>query len=68
MVRTCHEERPAVCRKKDDGNGVRDRNGKRKRGRPKKIFLDVVKKDMRELGARKKNIRNRRLWRNMIRC
>ena len=42
--------------------------GKRKRGRPKRRFLDVVKEDMRELGARKKNIENRRLWRNMIRC
>ena len=32
VVWTCHEERPRVCRKKDDGNGV---PGKRKRGRPK---------------------------------
>ena len=42
--------------------------GKRKRGKPKRRFLDVVKEDMKELSARKKDIEKRRLWRNMIRC
>ena len=32
---TCHEERPRVCRKKDDGNGV---IGKEKRKTKEKIF------------------------------
>ena len=29
MVWTCHEERPRVCRKKDDGNGVAEKEEKR---------------------------------------
>ena len=29
MVWTCHEERPRVCRKKDDGNGVTRKEEKR---------------------------------------
>ena len=42
--------------------------GKRKRGRPKRRFLDVVKEDMREVGAKEKDIEDRTLWRKMIRC
>ena len=42
--------------------------GKRKRGWPKRRFLDVVKEDMGKAGAREKEIENRTLWRNMIRC
>ena len=42
--------------------------GKRKRGRPKRRFLDVIKEDMGKVGAREKDIENRTLWRNMIRC
>ena len=49
MVRTCHEERPGVC-KKSDGNGV---TGKRKRARRKRRFLAVVKV---EVGAREKTL------------
>ena len=41
---------------------------KRKRGRPKRRFLDVVKKDMGEIGSREKDIGNKALWRNIIRC
>ena len=29
VVWTCHEERPRVCRKKDDGNGVTGKEEKR---------------------------------------
>ena len=29
MVWTCHEERPRVCKKKDDGNGVTGKEEKR---------------------------------------
>ena len=42
--------------------------GKRKRGRPKRRFLDVMKEDMGKVGAREKDIENRTLWRNIIRC
>ena len=41
---------------------------KRKRGKPKRRFLDVVKEDIRKLGARNKDIGNRTLWRNIICC
>ena len=36
VVWTCHEERPRVCRKKDDGNGVTRKEEKRET--KKKIF------------------------------
>ena len=42
--------------------------GKRKRGRQKRRFLDVVKKDMGKVGARETEIENRTLWKNIIRC
>ena len=42
--------------------------GNRKRGRPKKRFLDVVKEDMREVGARETDVKNRTVWRKMIGC
>ena len=42
--------------------------GKRKRGRPKRRFLDVVKKDMGEVCARETDVENRMVWRNMIHC
>ena len=42
--------------------------GKRKRGRPKRRFLDVVKEDMEEVGAKETDIEYRKMWRMMIRC
>ena len=42
--------------------------GKRARGRSKRRFLDVVKKDMGKVSAREKDIENRMLWRNIICC
>ena len=42
--------------------------GKRKRGRPKKIFLVVVKEDMGEVGAKEKDVKDSKMWRMMIRC
>ena len=42
--------------------------GKRKRGRPKRRFLDVVKEDMEEVGAKETDVENRTVWRMMIRC
>ena len=40
---------------------------KRKRGRPKRRFLDVVKEDMEEVGAKETDIEDRKMWRMMIR-
>ena len=42
--------------------------GKRKRGRPKRRFLDVVKEDMGEVRAKETDVENRMVWRKMIRC
>ena len=42
--------------------------GKRRRGRPKRKFLDVVKEDMKEVGVKEKDIEDRKMWRMMIRC
>ena len=42
--------------------------GKKKRGRPKRRFLDVVKEDMGEVGAKETDVENRTVWRMMVRC
>ena len=42
--------------------------GKRKRGRPKRKFLDVVKEDMGEVGAKETDVEDRKVWRMMICC
>ena len=42
--------------------------GKKKRGRPKRRFLDVVKEDMGKVSARETDVENRMVWRKMIRC
>ena len=42
--------------------------GKRKRGRPKRRILDVMKEDMGKVGAREIDVENRAVWRNLIRC
>ena len=42
--------------------------GKRKRRRPKRRFLDVVKEDMGQVGAKETGIENRTVWRKMICC
>ena len=42
--------------------------GKRKRGRPKRRFLDVAKEDMEEVGAKETDIGDRKMWRMMIHC
>ena len=43
-------------------------SGKRRRGRPKRRFLDVVKEDMEEVGAKETEIEDRKIWRMMICC
>ena len=42
--------------------------GKRRRGRPKRKFLDVIKEDMKEVGAKETDVEERKVWRMMIRC
>ena len=42
--------------------------GKRKRGRPKRRFLDVVKEDIEKVGVKETDIEDRKMWRMMIRC
>ena len=42
--------------------------GKRRRGRPKRRFLDVVKEDIKEVGVKEMDIEDRKIWRMMIRC
>ena len=42
--------------------------GKRKRGRPKRRFLDAVKEDMEEVDAKEMDIEDRKMWRMMICC
>ena len=42
--------------------------GKRKRGRPKRRFLDVVKEGMGDVGAKEMDVGDRMVWRKMICC
>ena len=42
--------------------------GKRRRGRPKRRFLNVVKEDIGEVGAKEADVEERKVWRMMIRC
>ena len=42
--------------------------GKRRRGRPKRRFLDVIKEDMGEVGVKETNVEDSKIWRMMIRC
>ena len=41
---------------------------KRKRGRPKRRFMDVVKEDMAEVEVTEEDTVDRRNWRKKIRC
>ena len=42
--------------------------GKRKRGRPKRRFMDVVKEDMAEVEVTEKDTVDRNNWRRKISC
>ena len=42
--------------------------GNRKRGRPKRRFMDVVKEDMAEVEVTEEDTVDRRNWRKKIRC
>ena len=45
-----------------------DLPGKRKRGRPKRRFMDVVKEDMAEVEVTEEDTVDRNNWRLKIRC
>ena len=60
-------------RRKDDGYIGRrmlrmELPGTRKRGRPKRRFMDVVKEDMAEVEVTEEDTVDRRNWRKKIRC
>ncbi|XP_051788831.1 uncharacterized protein LOC127529414 [Erpetoichthys calabaricus] len=42
--------------------------GKRKRGRPKQRFMDVVREDMQVMGVTEQDAEDRKIWKKMIRC
>ena len=45
-----------------------DLPGRRKRGRPKRRYMDVMKEDMIEIGVTEEDAEDRVRWRRMIRC
>ena len=42
--------------------------GKRKRGRPKRRFLNLAKEDVGKVGAKETDVEDRTVWRQIIRC
>ena len=42
--------------------------GRRKRGRPKRRYMDVVGEDMRVVGVTEDDTGDRAVWRRLIRC
>ena len=42
--------------------------GRRRRGRPKRRFMDVVKEDMQVVGVRVEDTKNMLKWKTVIRC
>ena len=64
MVWTCHEEKPGVCRKKGNGNGV---TGKEEKRKALEKISRCSEEGYGEACAREKEIENKKLWRNIIR-
>lgn len=42
--------------------------GRRERGRPKRIFSDVVKEDMQKVVVTEEDARDRMRWKHMVCC
>ncbi|KAI5085502.1 hypothetical protein C0J45_2268, partial [Silurus meridionalis] len=42
--------------------------GRRKRGSPRRRFMDVVREDMQVVGVKEADVEDRVVWRRMIRC
>ncbi|KAI5606473.1 hypothetical protein C0J50_1972, partial [Silurus asotus] len=41
---------------------------RRKRGRPRRRFVDVVREDMQVVGLKEADVKDRGVWRRMTRC
>ena len=63
MVRTCDAKRGTLRRKEGDGNESRE--GRRKRGRHKRRWMDKVKNDIKENGLSADDVYDRETWRRM---
>ena len=61
-----------VQRREEDNIGRRmlmmEPPGRRRRGRPKRRYMDVIREDMRVAGVREEDAEDRPRWRRMIRC
>ena len=65
VVWTCPEERPKVCRKKDDGNGV---TGKEEKRETKEKVFRYCERRYGEVGAKEINVEDGMVWRKIICC
>ena len=65
MVWACDEKRGALRRKQGNGNVSRILQGRRKKGRPKKRWLNKVKDDVKEKGLSADEVYDRATWRRM---
>ena len=65
MVWTCEKERSGVCRGRTLEMEVL---GRRKRGRLRKRWLDVVQEDMESVSVVEEDVVNRGVWRKKICC
>ena len=62
VVWACDQKRGTLCRKECDCNEC---TGRRKRGRPKRRWLDKVKDDIKEKGLSADDVYDRATWRRM---
>ena len=62
MVWACYAKRGTLRRKEGDGN---ESTGGRKRGRPKRRWLDKVKDDTKEKGLSADDVYDHATWRRM---
>ena len=42
--------------------------GRRRRGRPKRRYMDAIREDLRVAGVREEDVMDRQRWRQVIRC
>ena len=52
----------------DIGRRMLELPGRRRRGRPKRRFMDAVKEDMQVVGVRVEDTEDRVKWKTVIRC
>ena len=63
MVLACIEKRRRIRRQESDGDGGA---GKRRRGRPKRSWLDNIKKDLSETELSGEEVQSWVKWRRLI--